>query len=55
MRNPLRILPRRRGSFLSKRLYCNEQRDVVIYLVRLLRGERLEEIGKQFGMVSSDN
>jgi chromosomal replication initiation ATPase DnaA len=38
-----------------KKAVLNEHRDVVIYLVRLLRGERLEEIGKQFGMVSSDN
>jgi chromosomal replication initiation ATPase DnaA len=28
----------------------NEQRNVVIYLVRLPRGERLEEIGRQFGI-----
>ncbi len=34
----------RRGSFLSKKAVLNEQRNVVIYLFRRLRGERLEEI-----------
>ncbi len=28
---------------------CNEPRDVALYLVRRLRGERLGEIGRKFG------
>jgi hypothetical protein len=50
MRNPLRILSRRKGSFLLKKAVLNEQGNVVIYLARLPRGERLEEISRQFGI-----
>jgi len=55
----LRILSRRivygneqgrRGRFLSKKAVLNEQKNVVIYLVRPPIGERLEEISRQFGI-----
>ncbi|MBL7174376.1 MAG: hypothetical protein ISS66_01000 [Desulfobacteraceae bacterium] len=29
---------------------CDEQRNVAIFLMRRLRGEKLEEIGRQFGI-----
>jgi len=34
----------------SRRGVVNEPRNVAIYLVRHLRGEKLEEIGRQFGI-----
>ncbi len=34
----------------SRRGVLNEPRNVAIYLVRHLRGEKLEEIGRQFGI-----
>ncbi len=34
----------------SRRGVLNEPRNVAIFLVRRLRGERLEEIGRQFGI-----
>ena len=35
---------------LSRRGILNEPRNAAIYLVRRLRGEKLEEIGRQFGI-----
>jgi len=35
---------------LSRRGVLNEPRNVAIYLVRCIRGEKLEEIGRQFGI-----
>jgi REP-associated tyrosine transposase len=34
----------------SRRGVLNEPRDVAVFLVRRLRGEKLEEIGRQFGI-----
>jgi len=34
----------------SRRGVLNEPRNVAIFLVRRLRGEKLEEIGRQFGI-----
>jgi len=39
------------SAFLSSRRgILNEPRNVAIFLVRCLRGEKLEEIGRQFGI-----
>ena len=34
----------------SRRGILNEPRNVAIFLIRRLRGEKLEEIGRQFGI-----
>jgi len=39
-----------RSLFSSRRGVLNEPRNVAIFLVRHLRGEKLEEIGRQFGI-----
>ena len=39
-----------RSLLSSRRGVLNEPRNVAIFLVRHLRGEKLEEIGKQFGI-----
>ena len=45
MRNKNKTAPRMaEGALRLKKLVLNEQRDLVIYLVRLLVRERLEEI-----------
>ncbi len=36
--------------FVSRRGYFNEPRNVAIYLVRGVRGERLKDIGQEFGI-----
>jgi len=35
---------------LSRRGIANEPRNVAIYLIRRLRGDKLEEVGRQFGI-----